>query len=82
MNADSKNLSNPTRGIARWLVRETVGIVMVAVILSLSAGRLDWAMGWALVVRTAPEDQTLQAELDGYAEYSRRTSYRLLPGVW
>jgi protein-S-isoprenylcysteine O-methyltransferase Ste14 len=35
-----------------------------------------------LVVRTALEDRTLQAELDGYPEYSRETRYRLLPGVW
>lgn len=36
----------------------------------------------AVVVRTALEDRTLQAELPGYAEYARRTHYRLLPGVW
>jgi protein-S-isoprenylcysteine O-methyltransferase Ste14 len=35
-----------------------------------------------LVIRTALEDQTLQAELDGYQEYARRVRYRLLPGVW
>ena len=35
-----------------------------------------------VVLRTALEDRTLQAELPGYAEYSRRTRYRLLPGVW
>jgi protein-S-isoprenylcysteine O-methyltransferase Ste14 len=35
-----------------------------------------------LILRTALEDRTLQAELPGYAEYARRTRYRLLPGVW
>lgn len=35
-----------------------------------------------LVVRTALEDRTLQAELPGYAEYAGRTRFRLLPGVW
>lgn len=35
-----------------------------------------------VVLRTALEDRTLQAELPGYAEYARRTRYRLLPGVW
>jgi protein-S-isoprenylcysteine O-methyltransferase Ste14 len=35
-----------------------------------------------LVIRTALEDQTLQEELPGYHEYSKRTRYRLLPGVW
>ena len=36
----------------------------------------------ALVVRTVLEDRTLQAELPGYAEYSRKTPFRLLPGAW
>jgi protein-S-isoprenylcysteine O-methyltransferase Ste14 len=35
-----------------------------------------------LVVRTAIEDRTLQAELEGYKEYARRVRYRLIPGVW
>ncbi|MCA9964929.1 MAG: isoprenylcysteine carboxylmethyltransferase family protein [Anaerolineales bacterium] len=36
----------------------------------------------ALVIRTRLEDQTLQAELPGYAAYAQRVRYRLLPGVW
>jgi protein-S-isoprenylcysteine O-methyltransferase Ste14 len=39
-------------------------------------------MGALLVLRTALEDKTLQAELDGYKEYAQRVRYRLLPGVW
>ncbi len=35
-----------------------------------------------LVVRTALEDRTLQAELPGYLEYGRHTRYRLVPGLW
>lgn len=35
-----------------------------------------------VIVRAALEDGTLQAELPGYVEYTRRTRYRLLPGVW
>jgi protein-S-isoprenylcysteine O-methyltransferase Ste14 len=34
------------------------------------------------VYRTAREDRTLQAELEGYAEYAKKVRYRLLPGVW
>jgi protein-S-isoprenylcysteine O-methyltransferase Ste14 len=47
-----------------------------------------WAMipsaGLALVfaLRTLLEDRTLMEELSGYAEFARRTRYRLLPGVW
>jgi len=43
-----------------------VGAVMIAMVL----------------VRTALEDRTLQAELPGYDEYARRVRFRLLPGVW
>jgi len=35
-----------------------------------------------LILRTRLEDQTLQAELDGYRDYAQRVRYRLLPGVW
>ncbi len=35
-----------------------------------------------IVLRTALEDRTLQAELPGYAEYAQRVRYRLLPGIW
>jgi protein-S-isoprenylcysteine O-methyltransferase Ste14 len=35
-----------------------------------------------LVVRTSWEDRLLNAELSGYADYARRTRYRLLPGLW
>ena len=34
------------------------------------------------VVRAALEDQTLQDELPGYAEYAEKVRYRLLPGIW
>lgn len=35
-----------------------------------------------LVVRTGLEDKTLQAELPGYKQYTQKTPYRLIPGVW
>lgn len=35
-----------------------------------------------LVVRTGLEDSLLRAELSGYADYARRTRYRLVPGLW
>lgn len=35
-----------------------------------------------LILRTALEDRTLQADLAGYTEYARQVRYRLLPGVW
>jgi len=35
-----------------------------------------------LVVRTSLEDKTLQEELPGYKEFTARTRYRLIPGIW
>ncbi|WP_208623229.1 hypothetical protein [Vibrio hangzhouensis] len=34
------------------------------------------------VIRTLLEDQTLQEELPGYQDYTRRMRYRLFPGVY
>ena len=35
-----------------------------------------------LILRTALEDRTLQAELTGYVDYARQVHHRLLPGIW
>ena len=35
-----------------------------------------------IVIRTALEDRTLQAELPGYREYVQRVRYRLVPWVY
>ncbi len=40
------------------------------------------AVAIVLIVRTALEDRTLQAELDGFRAYTSRVPNRLLPGVW
>lgn len=34
------------------------------------------------ILRTALEDRTLRAELEGYQEYAGRVRYRLVPGLW
>ena len=39
-------------------------------------------LGMVMILRTALEDKTLQAELPGYAEYAQTTRYRLFPGIW
>lgn len=36
----------------------------------------------ALLIRTRLEDETLQQELAGYADYARRVRYRIVPGLW
>lgn len=39
-------------------------------------------MSAAIIIRTRLEDEMLRQELDGYAEYTRGTPYRLMPGLW
>lgn len=34
------------------------------------------------ITRTVLEDNTLQKELPGYADYAARVKYRLFPGIW
>jgi protein-S-isoprenylcysteine O-methyltransferase Ste14 len=64
-----------------------VGGLLFAVGTALGLGSL-WALipaGIAcllLILRTQWEDQTLQAELPGYREYTERVRYKLIPGVW
>lgn len=36
----------------------------------------------AIIIRTYLEDSFLQKELSGYAEYSGRVKFRMIPGVW
>jgi protein-S-isoprenylcysteine O-methyltransferase Ste14 len=64
----------------------------VGVIAQILSAPLLLGSGWAFVpaganavlfiVRTALEDRMLRRELPGYAEYARRTRFRLLPGIW
>ena len=35
-----------------------------------------------IIVRTSLEDQALQTELPGYADYARRVTHLLVPGLW
>jgi protein-S-isoprenylcysteine O-methyltransferase Ste14 len=59
--------------------------MFIAIPLALASwwGLLPAAFAIALlIVRTSWEDSLLRAELSGYADYARRTRYRLLPGFW
>ena len=64
-----------------------VGGILLAISISLILGSL-WALIPAgvivilLIIRTYLEDITLQKELQGYADYTKKVKYRLLPGIW
>jgi protein-S-isoprenylcysteine O-methyltransferase Ste14 len=53
--------------------------VMLDSLWALVPAVLTMAVVW---LRTSLEDRTLTAELPGYADYARRTRYRLFPGIW
>lgn len=38
------------RSVIRWAVRETLGVVMLALLLFLAAGTVNWIAGWAMVI--------------------------------
>jgi protein-S-isoprenylcysteine O-methyltransferase Ste14 len=38
--------------------------------------------GVMMIIRTALEDRMLYEELPGYAEYTKRVPFRLVPGLW
>ena len=35
-----------------------------------------------IIARTYMEDKTLQEELEGYKEYTKKVRFRLVPGIW
>ena len=77
-----------TGGPYRWVRHPSyAGLILFDVALSTLLGSywavlIGLACALLLILRTALEDRTLQAELPGYADYARRVRYRLLPGVW
>jgi protein-S-isoprenylcysteine O-methyltransferase Ste14 len=70
-------------------VRHPSYLGMIAFELAVSVMLASWgalliSIGnvFLIILRTALEDRTLQAELPGYADYARQVRYRLLPGIW
>ena len=60
-----------------------LGFILIPLLLdSLWAFLPAGLLAVVMVVRTALEDKTLQAELPGYAGYAQHTRYRLIPGIW
>ncbi len=55
MEKNKQDTQSPdtSRIVARWAVRESMGLVMLALFLFVSAGRWDWGWGWVLVILMA-----------------------------
>jgi protein-S-isoprenylcysteine O-methyltransferase Ste14 len=64
-----------------------VGAWLLFVGMALALGSW-WALvpaviaGFILVLRIVGEERTLREELPGYAAYTERVRYRLIPGIW
>jgi protein-S-isoprenylcysteine O-methyltransferase Ste14 len=72
-------------GIVRHPLYASVMIFFPGVTLLLGSwyGLIVAALMMALlVVRTSLEDQMLQRELEGYADYAAKVRFRLIPGLW
>ena len=88
--ASSPNAATPSSQAARTdFVRHPAYLGAILYELAVPLLLASWwsmivsALGaFLLLLRTALEDRTLQAELAGYADYARQVRYRLLPGVW
>jgi len=70
-------------------VRHPAYIGMILFELAISTLLASWAAiltgvvcSILIILRTALEDRTLQAELNGYTDYARQVRFRLLPGIW
>ena len=74
-------LAHRRYGLVHRLDRDTSGLLVVGRTAT-AFDRLQAALKARTIVRTYLEDQTLQAELAGYADYTRRTRYRLIPLIW
>ena len=64
-----------------------VGVIILVLMLPMVLGSLYALIPAGLtavtfVIRTALEDKILKLELSGYSDYSQKTRYRLLPGIW
>jgi protein-S-isoprenylcysteine O-methyltransferase Ste14 len=59
-------------------------IAIMGLLLFAAAGNWLWAQAWAWGWRPrAPfEERLLKRDLPGYADYTGRVRYRLIPGVW
>jgi protein-S-isoprenylcysteine O-methyltransferase Ste14 len=85
VEADQKLVSTGVYGLVRHPMYFGALIMMVGTPLALDS---YWGLvvlvpaGAALAVRILDEEKLMTAELAGYADYTRRVRYRLLPGVW
>jgi protein-S-isoprenylcysteine O-methyltransferase Ste14 len=66
-------------GYAGVIAFELATPIMLGSLWALLPGALSALL---TLVRTMLEDQALQEELPGYAEYAQQTRHRLLPGIW
>lgn len=60
-----------------------LGTIMVPFILGSAYGLITAGIvAVIMITRTALEDKTLQNELPGYSDYTKKCKYRLFPGIW
>jgi len=85
VEADQKLASTGLYGLVRHPMYTANLILMVGIPLALGS---YWGLAFVplglivLAVRIRDEEKLLQAELDGYHEYTQKVRYRLVPLMW
>ncbi len=71
------------------IVRHPMYLAVIILFLSqcLALGSLFSLIPWvgltvSIVIRTIHEDILLHEELEGYEEYTQKTKYKIIPGIW
>jgi protein-S-isoprenylcysteine O-methyltransferase Ste14 len=64
-----------------------LGILLMLLCMALVLGSLYALIPYGvvfllLIIRTYLEDNTLKEELDGYKAFTKKTRFRLIPGIW
>lgn len=71
------------------IVRHPMYVSFILIVASIPLVLGSWwtflpagVVGLALIIRTTFEDRMLREELPGYEDYTLKTRYRLIPGIW
>lgn len=82
---DQKVVSTGPYAIVRHPMYSSIIVMVFSIALALGSLYSLIPAGIAtifLLIRTHFEDMMLQNELKGYKEYTRKTRYRIVPGIW
>jgi FtsH-binding integral membrane protein len=93
-NNTNKNKTNNRKDILKRMVQVFALLIFTAALLFVSANNFVWIWGWIyiiiylayIIINASILPQELIAErdkeLEGYKDFTEKTRYRLIPGIW